>query len=63
MRILKILCGFAVLLNALHLIHAIQHFYSLDPVHGLGFWAGTAFAAVIGILCFIGGYFLVRSAR
>jgi hypothetical protein len=63
MRVLKILSGIAVLLNALHFAHVIHHFYSLDPVHGPGFWAGIALAAVIDIFSWIGGYFLLRSGR
>jgi hypothetical protein len=63
MRAFKILSGIAVLLNTLHLAHAVDHFYSLNTVHGLGFWAGMAIAGVIGILSFIGGCLLLRSAR
>jgi hypothetical protein len=63
MRALKILSGIAVLLTTLHLAHAIHHFYSLDAVHGLGFWAGMAIAGITGILSFIGGCLLLRSAR
>ena len=63
MRVLKILSGIAVLLNALHFAHVIHHFYSLDPVHGPGFWAGIALAVVIDIFSWIGGYFLLRSGR
>ena len=61
MRVLKFVSGIAVLLNALHLVHAIHHFYSLEPIHGLGLWAAMALAAVICVFSFVGGYFLVRS--
>jgi hypothetical protein len=60
MRILKTLSGIAVLLNALHLIHAIHHFYSLEPIQGFGLWVGLAFAATTCIFSFIGGYFLLK---
>lgn len=60
MRVLRIICGIAILLNALHLGHAIQHFYSLDPDHGAGFWAGIAAAAAVGVLSFTGGCLLIR---
>ena len=63
MRALKILSGIAVLFTTLHLVHAMHHFYSLDAVHGLEFWAGMGIAGVIGIFSFIGGYLLLRSAR
>lgn len=57
MRALKFLSGIAVLLNARHLVHAIHHFYSLEPIHGPGLWGGVALAAAICLFCFMGGYF------
>ena len=60
MRVLKILSGIAVLLNALHLAHAVHHFYALDPRHNLAFWAGALLAVIIDLLSFIGGYMLLR---
>jgi hypothetical protein len=62
MRVLKLLSGIAVLLNALHLVHAMHHFYSLKPIQGFGLWVGLVFAATICIFSFIGGYFLVKQA-
>ena len=62
MRILKVICGIAILLNALHLEHAVHHFYGLDPDHGAGFWAGMTLAVTVGILSLIGGCLLIRSA-
>jgi hypothetical protein len=63
MRALRILSGIAVLFTTLHLAHAMHHFYSLDMVHGLGFWAGMAFAGIIGILSLFGGCLLLMSGR
>jgi hypothetical protein len=60
MQILKILSGVAVLLTALHFAHAIHHFYSVDPMHGFGFWSGLLLAVIIDILTFWGGYLLLR---
>jgi hypothetical protein len=47
----------------LHLGHAIHHFFTLDPQHNAAFWAGVAFAGVVGVLSFIGGCLLLRLAR
>ena len=63
MRILKVVCGVAILLNALHLAHAIHHFWALDPEHGAGFWVGVMFAAAVGVLSFTGGCLLIWGAR
>jgi hypothetical protein len=63
MRALRILSGIAVLLNALHFIHAIHHFYSLEPVHGAVMWLMLILAVVIDALSFTGGYLLLRPPR
>lgn len=60
MKVLRVLCGIAILLNALHLGHAIQHFYEMDPNHSAGFWAGVVIAVLVDVLSFIGGCLLLR---
>jgi hypothetical protein len=59
MRALKIVCGVAVLLVAMHMIHGIHHVVS-NGVHGTGMWALVAFAAIVDVLAFIGGVLLLR---
>jgi hypothetical protein len=63
MRALTIASGIAVLLLALHFVHAIHHFFALSPDHGAGFWAGILLAVIIDLLALFGGYRLLKSGR
>jgi hypothetical protein len=56
MRVLNIVCGVAVLLNALHLGHAVHHLTiaAQEGMHGTAMWAGMTAAAIVGILSFVG---------
>lgn len=59
MRALKIVSGVAVLLMAIHFIHAMHHFYSMSTVHGGGFWLPMIAAALVDLLTFVGGVLLL----
>jgi hypothetical protein len=60
MRILNILSGVAVLLNALHMAHFIQHFYVHAATATPLFWFGMAVAVIVDMLSIIGGVLLLR---
>ena len=59
MRALRIVAGIAVLLNALHFVHAIHHFFANNVTLGAGGWAALAAAIMIDLLSFAGGFLLL----
>jgi hypothetical protein len=61
MRALKIVCGIAVLLVAIHFVHGIHHVISHGGSLGAGMWALVAAAAVVDVFAIIGGVLLLRS--
>ena len=60
MRALRIAAGIAVLLNALHFVHAIHHFWVFDSPHTPATWAGIAAAILLDLLSFAGAFLLLR---
>lgn len=63
MRVLNIICGIAVIVAALHLVHGIQHFYGHmqhDGMHKLAPWAALGGAVLMIALCLIGAVQLFR---
>lgn len=63
MRVLRTVSGVAVLLNAVHMTHFIQHFYVLDTAHTPAFWFGMTAAAIVDLFSILGGILLLRSSR
>jgi len=61
MRALRIVCGTAVLLVAIHFVHGIHHVISHNSAHGAGFCAAVALAAVVDVFAIIGGVLLLKS--
>lgn len=59
MRALRIVAGIAVLLNALHFVHAIQHYAAHHGPHTNGGWAAIAGAIVLDLLTIVGGILLL----
>jgi hypothetical protein len=59
MRALRILAGLAVLLNALHFVHAIHHFWANDAPHSAVSVAGIGAAILLDVLSFAGGFLLL----
>ena len=62
MRALRIVSGIAVLLTAIHFIHAIHHFMFFHAGHSAGAWAAALAAVLIDLFAFIGGVLLLKSA-
>jgi hypothetical protein len=60
LRILNILSGVAVLLNAFHMAHFIQHFYVHAATPTPLFWVGMGVGVVVEIFSIIGGVLLLR---
>jgi hypothetical protein len=60
MRALRIAAGIAVLLNALHFVHAIHHFWISESSHTPAAWAGIAAAVLLDLLSFAGAFLLLR---
>jgi hypothetical protein len=63
MRALRIAAGIAVLLNALHFVHAIQHFAVHHGPHTAVGWAAIAGAILMDVLTFVGGFLLLWHRR
>jgi hypothetical protein len=63
MRALKIICGIAILITALHFGHGVQHFYyhhGHDGMHGPALFAAMGAAILMALLSFIGGCLLIK---
>jgi hypothetical protein len=63
MRILNILSGIAILITTAAYVHMLHHFSKDAPRDNPLFWAGLAFAVLVGIFAFIGGCLLLRQGR
>jgi hypothetical protein len=63
MRALNIICGIAILIAALHLVHGVHHFYGhtqREGLHGLGLWGALGGASLMIIFSVIGAIQLFR---
>ena len=61
-RTLNIVCGIAVILTSLHLVHAIEHFHHIamqESMNGPLYWGGMVFAVIVDFLSLIGGLLLL----
>ena len=63
MRVLRIVAGIAVLINALHFVHAIHHFAAHHGPHTSSGWAAIAGAILLDLLSFVGGFLLLWQRR
>jgi hypothetical protein len=63
MKALRIVCGIAVLVTALHFSHAIHHFILFGAIRSGGVWVEFAVAVGIDLLAFLGGLMLLMSNR
>jgi hypothetical protein len=61
MRALRIVCGIAVLLVALHMVHGMHHFVAQIGVGHPGMWMLVIGAAAVDVLAFIGGVLLLMA--
>ena len=60
MLIVQKLSGVAVLLLALHFVHAMQFFFHNAPRDSPYFWPGMVAGTAVWIFSFIGGCLLLR---
>ncbi|HEX5235849.1 MAG TPA: hypothetical protein VFW25_11025 [Silvibacterium sp.] len=64
MRALKIVCGIAVLLVAIHMVHGIHHVVSQNGgPWTAAMWALVIGAAIVDVLAFVGGVLLLRTGN
>ena len=62
MRGLKIVCGIAVLVMSLHMVHAIEHFTHMrSGMSASLYWGLTMLAIAMDALSIVGGLLLLTS--
>lgn len=62
MRGLKIVCGIAVLLMSLHMVHAIEHFTHMRAeMSGSLYWGLMVLGVAMDALSLVGGLLLLTS--
>ncbi|HEY3928529.1 MAG TPA: hypothetical protein VGL89_09155 [Candidatus Koribacter sp.] len=60
MRVLKVVCGIAVLFMALHMVHAIEHFTHMRNEMSAWMWDGVLVVGVVAdLLSAVGGVLLI----